>query len=392
MNDARYRWLILVPRRADAVELFDLDAADRATLTEEIAAASQTLKRLTGSPKINVGALGNLVPQLHVHIVARGPGDPAWPGPGLGPQFRRPLRRREPRRFHRAIRERALTGLARALLLLAQENPLPCCRSRKPPRPTGPRSWARCSARHRRPRRFQLPARHRDARVEPETVSASKHFLRRRAVPVHRADLARHDEDLWRQTRPRRLCRRNHARVGRPLPHGQFGRPPGNSCPAQGSAGLRPDGRRVLAGHPRHAAAIARPRRLRRRALCSAFPRTGRRLPPDQAERQPSGRQRRARLPRRRGREPQGLLSFQRHAQDGARGLQLGAQAAGRQRRPRRHRAPRPRRRLWSTAPPSPRRTRARCSRASRPGARAAASSPAVSATRKRAACRRRPS
>ena len=84
MNDARYRWLILVPRRPDAVELFDLDAADRAALTEEVARASQTLKTITAATKINVGALGNLVPQLHVHIVARNPGDPAWPGPVWG--------------------------------------------------------------------------------------------------------------------------------------------------------------------------------------------------------------------------------------------------------------------------------------------------------------------
>ncbi len=84
MNDARYRWLILVPRRADVTELFELAPADRAALAEEIAATSQALKRLTGSPKINIGALGNLVPQLHVHIVARGPGDPAWPGPVWG--------------------------------------------------------------------------------------------------------------------------------------------------------------------------------------------------------------------------------------------------------------------------------------------------------------------
>jgi len=84
MNDMRYRWLILVPRRADVTELHDLDAADRATLTEEIAAAARKLKDLTGAAKINIGALGNLVPQLHVHIVARGPGDPAWPGPVWG--------------------------------------------------------------------------------------------------------------------------------------------------------------------------------------------------------------------------------------------------------------------------------------------------------------------
>jgi diadenosine tetraphosphate (Ap4A) HIT family hydrolase len=84
MNDSRYRWLILVPRHADLVELIDLSPPHRTTLMEEIARASQTLKQLTSAAKINVGALGNLVPQLHVHIVARNPGDPAWPGPVWG--------------------------------------------------------------------------------------------------------------------------------------------------------------------------------------------------------------------------------------------------------------------------------------------------------------------
>jgi diadenosine tetraphosphate (Ap4A) HIT family hydrolase len=84
MDDARYRWLVLVPRVADAVELFDLDAAGRAVLAEEIAVAARPLKRLAGATKINIGALGNLVPQLHVHVVARSPGDPAWPGPVWG--------------------------------------------------------------------------------------------------------------------------------------------------------------------------------------------------------------------------------------------------------------------------------------------------------------------
>ena len=84
LNDARYRWLVLVPRRKDAVELFDLQLFDRATLTEEISRASETLKRLLKAAKINIGALGNLVPQLHVHVVARNPGDPAWPGPVWG--------------------------------------------------------------------------------------------------------------------------------------------------------------------------------------------------------------------------------------------------------------------------------------------------------------------
>lgn len=84
LNDARYPWLTLVPRRADAVELHDLAPADRTILMEEIARAGAGLKALTGAAKINTGALGNIVPQLHIHVVARAPGDPAWPGPVWG--------------------------------------------------------------------------------------------------------------------------------------------------------------------------------------------------------------------------------------------------------------------------------------------------------------------
>lgn len=84
MNDARYAWLVLVPRRAAAVELFDLNLEDRAELMEEAANAARILKVLGNATKINVGALGNLVPQLHVHVVARSLGDPAWPGPVWG--------------------------------------------------------------------------------------------------------------------------------------------------------------------------------------------------------------------------------------------------------------------------------------------------------------------
>ncbi|MBV8977752.1 MAG: HIT family protein [Alphaproteobacteria bacterium] len=80
MDDARYPWLVLVPRVDGAVEMFELDAAQYSLLTEEIARAASGLKAFTGCVKINIAALGNLVPQLHIHIVARNPGDAAWPG------------------------------------------------------------------------------------------------------------------------------------------------------------------------------------------------------------------------------------------------------------------------------------------------------------------------
>jgi diadenosine tetraphosphate (Ap4A) HIT family hydrolase len=84
MNDARYPWVILVPRKFDLSEVHDLGAADRAVFIEEIARASAALKTFSGAAKINVGALGNLVLQLHTHVVARRPGDAAWPGPVWG--------------------------------------------------------------------------------------------------------------------------------------------------------------------------------------------------------------------------------------------------------------------------------------------------------------------
>jgi diadenosine tetraphosphate (Ap4A) HIT family hydrolase len=84
MDDARYPWLILVPRRAGVTEVFELPAEDRVLLAEETARAGRDLKSLTSAAKINIGALGNLVPQLHIHVVARNPGDAAWPGPVWG--------------------------------------------------------------------------------------------------------------------------------------------------------------------------------------------------------------------------------------------------------------------------------------------------------------------
>lgn len=84
MKDRRFPWLILVPEREEVREIHELSAADRAVLIEEIARAGETLQRLFQPAKVNVGALGNLVPQLHVHVVARFTTDPAWPGPVWG--------------------------------------------------------------------------------------------------------------------------------------------------------------------------------------------------------------------------------------------------------------------------------------------------------------------
>ena len=84
MKDSRFPWLILVPERDGVREIHDLTSADRAILIEEIAQASLILERLFQPYKINVGSLGNAVPQLHVHVVARTTGDSAWPGPVWG--------------------------------------------------------------------------------------------------------------------------------------------------------------------------------------------------------------------------------------------------------------------------------------------------------------------
>jgi diadenosine tetraphosphate (Ap4A) HIT family hydrolase len=84
MNDSRFPWLILVPRRAGIAELHELAHGERMVLIEEIARAAHNLKALTNAAKVNIGALGNVVPQLHVHVVARTPDDPAWPGPVWG--------------------------------------------------------------------------------------------------------------------------------------------------------------------------------------------------------------------------------------------------------------------------------------------------------------------
>ena len=83
-NDAQYPWLILVPRRADIVELFQLTRLDQQQLLDEISAVSAALAGHFRADKMNVAALGNIVPQLHVHVIARFNDDPAWPRPVWG--------------------------------------------------------------------------------------------------------------------------------------------------------------------------------------------------------------------------------------------------------------------------------------------------------------------
>jgi diadenosine tetraphosphate (Ap4A) HIT family hydrolase len=84
MNDAQYPWVILVPRRAGVREMHDLDPADQHRLADESAQLGRTLLQMFDGHKLNVAALGNIVPQLHLHHIVRFRDDPAWPAPVWG--------------------------------------------------------------------------------------------------------------------------------------------------------------------------------------------------------------------------------------------------------------------------------------------------------------------
>lgn len=105
LNDADYPWLVLVPRRAGATEIIDL-GAEQAQLMAEIARASHALKEATGCDKLNVAAIGNVVQQLHVHIVARRHDDPLWPKPVWGASPGRPCDRGALQRFVETMQRR----------------------------------------------------------------------------------------------------------------------------------------------------------------------------------------------------------------------------------------------------------------------------------------------
>ncbi|MNV47386.1 HIT domain protein [compost metagenome] len=84
MNDDRFPWVVLVPRVAGASEWIDLDGGQQRLLLAEINQISQHLKQKPNVTKINIGALGNIVRQLHIHLIGRHEGDAAWPGPVWG--------------------------------------------------------------------------------------------------------------------------------------------------------------------------------------------------------------------------------------------------------------------------------------------------------------------
>jgi diadenosine tetraphosphate (Ap4A) HIT family hydrolase len=84
MNDARYPWVLLIPMRANLREVHELPPDERQQLWQESAVLGETLMRLYAGHKLNLAALGNLVPQLHLHHIVRYPHDDAWPGPVWG--------------------------------------------------------------------------------------------------------------------------------------------------------------------------------------------------------------------------------------------------------------------------------------------------------------------
>ena len=100
MDDSHYPWLMLIPRIAGARDLIDLDAAPRHVLSDEIDRASRLLRDAFAPHKLNVAALGNVVAQLHVHVIARFEDDPAWPAPDLGQGRSTPLFARRTGRTH----------------------------------------------------------------------------------------------------------------------------------------------------------------------------------------------------------------------------------------------------------------------------------------------------
>ena len=106
INDANYPWLLLVPRRANIIELIDLDDVAQAQLLTEVTRVARALRAVTNCDKLNIAALGNVVPQLHVHVIARFRSDAAWPKPVWGVTPPRPYDREELHSFGQPLRKK----------------------------------------------------------------------------------------------------------------------------------------------------------------------------------------------------------------------------------------------------------------------------------------------
>jgi diadenosine tetraphosphate (Ap4A) HIT family hydrolase len=106
MNDANYPWLILVPRKNDIAEIIDLDESEQMQLMSEVSRLARALREVTACHKLNIAALGNMVPQLHVHILARFRHDAAWPNPVWNVVPGKPYEREPLYRFAAALREK----------------------------------------------------------------------------------------------------------------------------------------------------------------------------------------------------------------------------------------------------------------------------------------------
>ena len=104
VNDANWPWLILVPRKPDITELIDLDEREQTQLMGEVTQVARALRELTACHKLNIAALGNVVPQLHVHIIARFRHDAAWPNPVWGVAPAKAYERAELDRFAATLR------------------------------------------------------------------------------------------------------------------------------------------------------------------------------------------------------------------------------------------------------------------------------------------------
>ena len=110
IKDATYPWLLLVPRRPDIVEIIDLAEVEQAQLMTEISRVARALKEVSRCDKLNIAALGNLVPQLHVHIIARRSGDAAWPRPVWGVMQPLPHDAEEVQTFISSLRRKIWLG------------------------------------------------------------------------------------------------------------------------------------------------------------------------------------------------------------------------------------------------------------------------------------------